>query len=76
MSFCLGTCLYSLLFHRFYGAISLIIRDEHEHGIQYMPSPFRVISEMLPQVHTMENCDFLKPIIYSQIIKLSVMSVI
>ena len=28
----------------------------------------QIISEMLSQIHTMENCDFLIPIIHSQII--------
>ena len=37
-----------------------------------MPCSFRIISEMLPKIHTMEKCDFLKPIIHSQIIQSSV----
>ena len=31
-----------------------------------------IMNEMLPEIHTMEKCDFLKPIIHSQIIQLSV----
>ena len=34
-----------------------------EHGIQRMPCSTRIISEMLPEVQTMENFDFLKSII-------------
>ena len=34
-------------------------------------SPF-IISEMLHEIHTMEKCDFLKPIIHSQIFDLCV----
>ena len=37
-----------------------------------MPSSTQVISEMLPEIHTMEKCDFLKSIIHSKIIYFSV----
>ena len=33
-----------------------------------MPCSSRIISEMLPEIHTMENFDLLKSIIHSQII--------
>ena len=33
------------------------------------------VSEMLPEIHTVKKCDFLKPIIHSQIIQLSVLYV-
>ena len=32
----------------------------------------RTISEMLPEIHTVENYDFIKPLIHSQITKFSV----
>ena len=32
-----------------------------------MPCSSQIISEMLAGIHTMEKCDFLKPIIHSQI---------
>ena len=48
-----------------YDVISLKIGEEH--GIQCMPCPSKIISEMLPEIHTMEKCYFLKPIIHSQI---------
>ena len=41
--------------------ISLIIRVEH--GIQCMPCSPRIISEMLPETHAKEVCDFLNPIL-------------
>ena len=31
-------------------------------------APLEFVSEMLPEIHTLEKCDFLKPIIHSQII--------
>ena len=43
----------------FYG--SLIIRKEH--GIQ---CTITIVSGMLPEIHTVEKCDFHKPIIHSQ----------
>ena len=39
---------------------------EGEHGIQYMPCFSRIISEMLPEIHTTEMCYFLKSIIHFQ----------
>ena len=39
-----------------------------KHGIQCMPCFSQIISEMLPENHTMEKCDFIKCIICSQII--------
>ena len=38
-----------------------------------MPCYSQIISEMLPEIHTMEKCDFLKPVIHSQIISFSVL---
>ena len=52
-------------------SLSHIIREEH--GIQCMPCSFRIISEMLLEIHTIEKCDVLKSIIHSQIIQSSVM---
>ena len=46
-------------------SLSHIIREEH--GIQCMPCSFRIISEMLLEIHTIEKCDVLKSIIRSQI---------
>ena len=43
-----------------------------EHGIQCMPCSSQIISEMLPEIHTMQKFDFLKPILHSQIIYFSV----
>ena len=37
-----------------------------------MPCSSWITSEMLPEIHTMEKCYFLKPIIHSQIILFSV----
>ena len=31
-----------------------------------MPASSRIISEVLPQIHTMEKCIFLRSMIYSQ----------
>ena len=31
-----------------------------------MPCFFQIVSEMLPEIYTVEKCDFLKPIIHSQ----------
>ena len=42
-----------------------MIREKR--GIQCMPSSFRIISEMQPEIHTMEKFYFLKSIIHSQI---------
>ena len=39
-----------------------------QNGIQWMPFSTKIISEMLPEIHTTEKCDFLKSIICSQII--------
>ena len=33
-----------------------------------MPCSSQIISEMLPELHTIENCDFLKSMIQSEII--------
>ena len=51
--------------------MSLIIQEEL--GIQYMPCLSQLISKMLPEIHTLEKCDFLKLIVHSQIIYLSVL---
>ena len=42
--------------------------NSREHGIQCMPCFSKIISEMLLDIHTMEKCDFLKPIVHSQMI--------
>ena len=49
-----------------YVVLSLVIRVEH--GIHCRPCSNRIISEMLPDIHTMEKFDFLKSMIHSQII--------
>ena len=41
-----------------------MIREEHD--IQCMLCSSQIISEMLPEIHTVEKCYFLKPIIHSQ----------
>ena len=35
--------------------------------IQCMPCSYQIKSEMLPDIHTVEKCFFLKPIIHSEI---------
>ena len=47
-----------------------------EHGKQCMPCSSRIMSKMLPEIHTMEKSDFLKLIIQSQITEFSVISVL
>ena len=37
-------------------------------------APLKLLSEMLPKIHTMEKCYFLKPIIQSPIISFSVLT--
>ena len=37
---------------------------------EFMPCSSQTISEKLPEIHTMEKCCFLKPIIHSQIMLL------
>ena len=37
-----------------------LTHDSREHGIQCMPCFSRIISEMLPEIHTMKECEFLK----------------
>ena len=55
--------VYALLLSNYEcDVISLIIRWEH--SIQCMSSSSRIISEMLPEIHTMEKFDFLKSAIY------------
>ena len=44
----------------------LMIRGEH--GIQCMPCSSQIISEILPEIHTMEKFDFLIPIIHFKIL--------
>ena len=44
--------------------------DSRENSIQCMPCSPRSISEVLPEIHTMEKYDFPKPKIHSQIIQL------
>ena len=41
-----------------------------------MPRSSRILSQKLPEIHTMEKSDFLKLIIHSQIIKLTVFTVL
>ena len=43
-----------------------------EHGIQCMPCSFRIMSEMLSEIHTIEKFDFFKSISHFKIIQLSV----
>ena len=43
-----------------------------KHRIQCTPCSSQIISEMLPEIHTMEKCYFLKAIIHFQIIRFSV----
>ena len=43
-----------------------------EYGIQSMPCSSQTISEILPEIHTIEKFDFLKSIVRSQVIKFSV----
>ena len=38
-----------------------------EQGIQCMPCSSKIISQLLPEIHTMQNYDFHKPITHSQI---------
>ena len=45
--------------------ISFIIRGAH--SIQCMPCSSGIIGEMLPEIHSTENCNFLEFIIHSQI---------
>ena len=44
------------------------------YGIQCMPCSARIVSEMLPEIHTMEKCDFRNSIIHPRIFKFSVLS--
>ena len=37
-----------------------------------MPCSSLIINEMLPEIHTMESCCFLKPVILSPIMEFSV----
>ena len=39
------------------------------YSIQCMPCSSEIISEMLPESHTMEKCYFLKPVIHFQLIQ-------
>ena len=39
-----------------------------------MPCTSQIISEMLSEIHTIDKCDFLRPMIHSQITYLSVNS--
>ena len=43
-----------------------MIREKH--GIRCMPCSSRITSDVLSEIHTVQNFDFLKPIIHSQII--------
>ena len=36
-----------------------------DHGIQCMPCFSQIVSEMLPEIHTMEKFDFLKSMSHS-----------
>ena len=46
-----------------------------EHGEQCIICSSQIISEILPEIHTMEKFEFLKPIILSQRIKFSVLTI-
>ena len=47
--------------------------DSREHGIQCMPCFFRIISEILPEIHTIEKFDFLTSIIHSHTILIKIL---
>ena len=36
-----------------------------DYSLQCMPCSYRTINEALPEIHLMEKCDFIQPIIYS-----------
>ena len=58
------------------GSISISLMIQEEHGIQSMPCSSRIRSEMLPEIHTVEKCDFLRSLIHSQIISFFFLSVL
>ena len=70
MPLCRDTKRSSWLFPSCYGnrAMSSFHMFREEHGLQSMPCSTRIISEILPEIRKMEKCDFLDPIIHSQII--------
>ena len=39
-----------------------------EHGIQCMPCSSRIISEMLPEIHTVEKCYFFMAVMEMKIV--------
>ena len=43
--------------------ISITISEMH--GIQCVPCSSQIVSEMLPEIHILEKCDFLKPKVHS-----------
>ena len=68
-----------LVEHRLYASMSIVtdrvvisLMIQVKHGIQYMTCPPRIISGMLPEIHTMDKCVFLKSMIHSQIILFSI----
>ena len=69
MPFCQGTK------HNGYSLVAIVIdlcrhhfMIRGKHGIKVMPCSRRIIIDMLPEIHTMEKCDFLTFMIHSQII--------
>ena len=65
MPFCQGTKHNSWLFPGCYGnkSVVILLMLRGQHGIQCMPCSSRITSKMLPEIHTMEKCDFLKYVI-------------
>ena len=59
--FCQGKKHTSSLFYSCY------VTDLWHHLAYCMPCSSKIISEILPEIHTLEKCDFLKPIMYSEI---------
>ena len=45
-----------------------LIYDSRGARSKCMPCSSRIITKMLPEILTIEKCDFLKPIVHSQII--------
>ena len=70
MPFCQGTC--TTVAYSIAAMVTYLCRHPTYdsrgawHTVHAMFS--RIISEMLPEVHTMEKCDFLKSITHSRII--------
>ena len=66
MPFCQGTM------HNVGYSLAAMVQDLCRH-LTCDLNPLELLkSEMLPEIHTMEKCDYLKSIIHSQILKFSV----